>query len=40
VYSAGPGYGHIVGCCENGNEASNFIKCGELFDRQSDYEFL
>jgi hypothetical protein len=23
-------YGHVVGCCECGDEPSGFIKCGEI----------
>ena len=27
MYSSGLGYGQLVCFCEQGNEASNFIKC-------------
>jgi hypothetical protein len=25
-------YENVAGCCENGNELSVYIKCGELLD--------
>ena len=27
--SSGSGYGHVVGCCEHGNEPLGSIKCGK-----------
>jgi hypothetical protein len=30
----------VTGCCEHGNEPSNFIKYGEFLDYLSDYQLL
>jgi len=38
--SSGSRQGPVARCCEDGNEPSESIKCGEFLDQQSDYQLL
>jgi hypothetical protein len=36
LYSSGPGWGPVTGCCEHGDELLGSIKGGEFLDELGD----